>query len=364
MFIAFEILCIVLIGIGIWLNRRAHKRCDNYFNKHGIDVDEEIILTYKMVLGANYQSKNLYIYSEANDTLYTIPFREIREVKPSQSKKGEILLCTVSQKFKHPISGLEISGVGIPTGNDSSIYSKVCKLLEKAENIDKNDVEAAYARVKPDNQLLEIAETVTVSQATGFDLLSSYKYYAWIEKNILSLFPVSKERALFRTFEDKIHVTAIPLDDIIHFCKDGEIFHEQIISGGGGGGSSLKGAVIGGIIAGEAGAIIGSRKETEAITSRTVTHDTRCVLLKVKSGEIKFNSNDYDVFAKLIPEKEYQVIEELRRRSAIDSATKTESATKENAASERIKSLNELKNAGLITDDEYKEKRAEILSSL
>lgn len=354
--------CLAIIGI--WLNLSAKKRSTNYFSKHGIDVDEEIVLNLGTRMGVNYRLKTLYIYYGSGDTLHTIPFCEIREIKPSSVMKGDITLCTISQKLKHPLSGVDIPGTDIPTGNDAAIYNKVCKMIENAENIDKTDVDAAYNRVKPASRAFETATTVTVSRATGFDLLSSRNYYVWIEKDALSLFPVFTNRAMFRTFEDKIHVTAIPLDDISYFCRDGEIFHEQIISGGGGGGSSIKGAVIGGIIAGEAGAVIGSRKETQAITSRTVTHDTRCVLLKAKTGEIKFESNSYDAIAELIPEKDYAVVEELRRRSAIDSATKSEPVIKENGASERIKSLNELKNAGLITDDEYNEKRAEILSSL
>lgn len=71
----------------------------------------------------------------------------------------------------------------------------------------------------------------------------------------------------------------ITLKDIEYFISQGEIYRETRISGGGGGGSSLGGAVIGGVIAGEAGAIIGSRKAGTPITSRLVTHDEREVIL-------------------------------------------------------------------------------------
>ncbi|WP_010243672.1 hypothetical protein [Acetivibrio cellulolyticus] len=67
----------------------------------------------------------------------------------------------------------------------------------------------------------------------------------------------------------------ILLDKIEYYATRGEIVHENKITGGGGGGSSIKGAVIGGVIAGEAGAIIGSRKKLDPIKSELIAHDNR-----------------------------------------------------------------------------------------
>ena len=74
---------------------------------------------------------------------------------------------------------------------------------------------------------------------------------------------------------DEIKLTTIPSGQIEYFSKRGEIFRENKISGGGGGGSSIGGAVVGSLIAGDAGAIVGSRNKVNAIKSEIIEHDTR-----------------------------------------------------------------------------------------
>ncbi|MFM8424567.1 MAG: hypothetical protein ACKOBL_05265, partial [Chloroflexota bacterium] len=56
-----------------------------------------------------------------------------------------------------------------------------------------------------------------------------------------------------------IKLSELSLNQIECFSQHGEIFRENKITGGGGRGSSIGGAVAGEIIAGEAGAVIGSR---------------------------------------------------------------------------------------------------------
>lgn len=63
-------------------------------------------------------------------------------------------------------------------------------------------------------------------------------------------------------------VSGFPVPDVLYWTEKGSVSYTSNISGG----SILSGALIGGAIAGDAGAIIGSR---EQIRTETIQHDTR-----------------------------------------------------------------------------------------
>ncbi len=105
------------------------------------------------------------------------------------------------------------------------------------------------------------------------------------------------------------HIILIKYDNIKYFTKDGTIsYTNKIIDNGKN--VSISGAVIGGLIAGEAGAIIGSKKDMNKIENVTVKHDEICTYIyferdnEIKSVEIK-GSEFYQRVLHLIPEKEY-----------------------------------------------------------
>lgn len=104
----------------------------------------------------------------------------------------------------------------------------------------------------------------------------------------------------------------IPLDNIKSFTRKGDIRTETRISGGGGGGSSIKGAVIGEMLAGPAGAIIGSRKKNDAIKTENVVIDERQTIMEIEQHDERrflfFDSKAYDVFLQMIPEKEISFV--------------------------------------------------------
>ena len=83
----------------------------------------------------------------------------------------------------------------------------------------------------------------------------------------------------------------ILLKDILYFKESGQVYRDAIVSGGGGtvGGSSIPGAIIGGVIAGPAGAVIGSRKQgtIAPITTEIKETDERYVEIKMHTFEIK-----------------------------------------------------------------------------
>ena len=169
----------------------------------------------------------------------------------------------------------------------------------------------------------------------------------------------------------------IPVDQIICFYKEGDVQYTTKISGGGGGGSSLTGALVGGLIAGETGAIIGSRKKNKEIKSTVVTaHNDRKVVIRYdKNGSVKTLSHEdeefeiYDYLLKKIPEKDLltiQMNQTLTSKKAVSAEENVSDdvGSKNQDISERLQKLQNLYDSKLITESEYTSKRQDILDSL
>ena len=159
----------------------------------------------------------------------------------------------------------------------------------------------------------------------------------------------------------EIDYNVISIKDIKYFCKEGDVQYETQISGGGGGGPSIKGAIIGGIIAGEAGMIVGGRKKINEINSETITHDSRRTIFKYYyNGNLvseEYPLEMFEVFEELIPEKEYNIV-------VHNNVTSTNTLSDIDHIKNRITKLEELYDSNMITEDEYKKKRKEILSDI
>ena len=98
----------------------------------------------------------------------------------------------------------------------------------------------------------------------------------------------------------------IPLDKIKYYKINGSEREQQIISGGGGGGSSIGGAIVGGMIAGDAGAIIGSRKKVDEIkTTYEKIDDREIELFSEDNTSFKLNYKFYEELLKNMPQKDY-----------------------------------------------------------
>lgn len=163
--------------------------------------------------------------------------------------------------------------------------------------------------------------------------------------------------------DDEIYYRSIPLNDIKYFTKDGDIGYETQITGGGGGGSSIKGAVIGGVVAGGAGSVIGSRQKTNEIKSETLTHDTRKTILKYYENNtlqsVEYLIEFFDIFEELIPDKEYNIV--VAKESLKNNSINNDSS---NNVKDKLRQLNDFKLEGLITEEEYITKKQELLSSI
>lgn len=116
-----------------------------------------------------------------------------------------------------------------------------------------------------------------------------------------------------------VAIVEINIKDILYYKSEGTLRYEQQLSGGGGMGINYGSAILGGLLFGQAGAVIGSRQNEEVknIESRTIEHDTRLITLAIKvdgnSYQIGFDINSELAFDWLIPEKQYDYVIQKRR---------------------------------------------------
>ena len=163
--------------------------------------------------------------------------------------------------------------------------------------------------------------------------------------------------------------SAIPVSDIQYFAKEGDVQYTSKISGGGGGGSSISGAIIGGLIAGDAGAIIGSRQKIEEIKTETQTFDSRKTVIRFyKDSEIRSWTFDgfevYNYLLKTIPEKDLITINLSNNSQNRNTESIAKIAAPETDIKKKLRDLKELHEDGLISDAEYESKRSELLSRI
>ena len=183
---------------------------------------------------------------------------------------------------------------------------------------------------------------------------SQFEYDISLKNILLTAF--KEDNCLYivsATYEDDFGKIQIPLKDIKNFNRLGDMISYTKTSGGGGGGSSIGKAIIGGVIAGEAGAIIGSRNKVKEVKTEHIVEDKRQTILEFvynnKVQHLFFRSIDYDNLLKLIPDKEISYI-------------KTNSLNKD--IYENIKNLAKLKDEGILAKEEFENKKQELLDRL
>ena len=118
-----------------------------------------------------------------------------------------------------------------------------------------------------------------------------------------------------------VNITEVGINEINFYKQEGSLRYEQSISGSGGAKNSYGGAIVGGLLFGTAGAMIGSRKNEAPvnISSTTIEHDSRVVILSIRRNKRSFNicfpMVAEGIFDWLIPEKQYDYVISERRRA-------------------------------------------------
>lgn len=190
------------------------------------------------------------------------------------------------------------------------------------------------------------------------------KVFIWKSDGNICFFPCTPETVDSLSFTT-LKIESVPISQIEYFSKRGEVFRENKISGGGGGGSSIGGAVAGGLIAGEAGAVIGSRKKVNEIKSELITHDTRETFVNYFVGNERhslfFDDNAFQRFNDLIPEKEFSIVNAIKSSEIIKNQV---SANSQKSVTDQLRELAKLRDDGIITENEFNEKKKQLLDKI
>ncbi len=166
--------------------------------------------------------------------------------------------------------------------------------------------------------------------------------------------------------ENLFAISVIPLENIVSYQLIGDVEHVAMVSGGGGRGGqpNLTGAAIGGMLFGDAGAIIGAQTGfcIDPIKSTITEFDSRVTMLNLKNaeGQVEIKELPYyysEVFMKVIPEKEFNF---LQANKNTEAPVQSQTAPALNMV-EEMKQLKELLDLNLITQEEFDAKRQQIL---
>lgn len=181
--------------------------------------------------------------------------------------------------------------------------------------------------------------------------------YMWENNNNLNFISsnyLEEEKRILR------ELLSIPIDNIIFYAMEGDYRIDNIVEGGG---ISLSGAIIGGVIAGNVGAVLGGRKK---ITTTQKTVDERQTYLYYKeNGEMRyivFNQYVYETLRKLYPYKDIKFLE--KKKIAESSNTEPLNKMEENTIYKDIEELTKLKDKGILTENEFNEKKKILLEKI
>lgn len=177
-----------------------------------------------------------------------------------------------------------------------------------------------------------------------------------IENNRFKVYPMYLSEKNNTIKNKNINIFDISVDDIEYYEVIGEKYREQIISGGGSTGINIGGALLGALIAGDAGMILGGQRKVEEIQTKTVLRDTRCICINYFVNKCRyklfFPITLLDYLEDNIPEKEKDIVKTKKKNRMVNKSKK-----------DKLDELESLYKDGVITESEYKESRSNILSS-
>lgn len=196
----------------------------------------------------------------------------------------------------------------------------------------------------------------------GIVTLKNKKWHMFVSDDKLKLFVcIPNDYELIDMKKVKWQKQTIPLNNIHYFTREGSVYSETKISGGGTKPVNLVDIAVGGVIAGASGALIAARPQNESIKSETVRKDERKTILLYNETRLEFASEDYDVFMKLIPYKEFSVVQQ--KRATQKSELSKHSVSKEDPV-EVLRKLKVMLDEGLIEQHEYDKKKEEVLKRM
>ena len=167
----------------------------------------------------------------------------------------------------------------------------------------------------------------------------------------------------------KHFINKIPLQNIEYYLEKGDISFSTSVSGGGGGKANIKGAVVGGLLFGTAGALVGSHTGKDAmiqgVSSEAIKHDMRYVVLRYRDANGKIVDEEwgyacYAAFNELIPEKEYSYVQLHSTKES--SLVNVERPYEEGGIPfDELVKLKQLLDMGVITQEDFEATKRRLL---
>ena len=321
--IIFIVICAIGAIIGIAAqskNKGKQKQCDNVinetylnvFSRQGGSVSQQLreLLDY----GMEWQIKSLNQYEEEN---------QIHTTEDTSSNLG---MCGVSNT--HFYYGIDFSICKYETLH--TLHDMFKEYALAAEILSRNRYEDVERWQKAFVRMDEISPLV----------MSAVKVFAEMKKN-----------------KCEVSAQSIELDSIKYYKLEGA---EHYISNVTGGGVNLQGAVAGAIIAGDAGAIIGSHLGTDTKTNIERRDNRKITIFYECDGVLEtfvVETNDFDetlsAFRKLIPTKEESIVQMESQKSATQTAAIS--------SADELKKFKDLLDSGIISQEEFDAKKKQLL---
>lgn len=402
-----------------WYEDAFEKTVDSYYGEYR-----------KGVFGKKCQVK-LYLYSSHIECMgYPLNLNELA----NETEERSIDYLKIRNVYEDIINSH--SGVVIEYMEDSVVANKTISkivllgitepkkwtklLLDARDEILEKNTQAELVKYENEKKAQELKEANEAKSAQfyldcyNFHIKNSTPTYElYKDKNKIALIYIGKDRSLnFLKIDGENKEESngtIPFDKVHYYEKAGDIHYVSEVHGdyssyGGsitGGNISKLAAVGGGILFGmlgmTAGALLSYKpaqtegtKTNFTINSDTKEIDSRSVILNFYSDikkqyiDIELPKDIYNFLQTYLPEKKYNIVLELEKKTAIHHATpqiesgkllsspSTEVAgleAKQNINSmadfkQKVEKLKIMKDAGLLTDEEFNLEKVKLLETL
>lgn len=178
------------------------------------------------------------------------------------------------------------------------IMATIIALNNNAENNIEKQIANREERYKEKYNIPNFSEKIYCMDINDKHIIENL--YIWKDNNTLKYISAnSLERGEIQTIQE------IKFDDIICFNRVGDITTTMNIKGGE---INIGKAILGNMIAGDAGAVL-MGKERIRVENNTTDNRVTFLIYKDKDNEsfMKFDTKGYDILLKLIPLKEYSM---------------------------------------------------------
>lgn len=237
------------------------------------------------------------------------------------------------------------------------------KIMEEKEQI-KREIEENKKRYFKENNIPDNAYLIRCTNriVEGMPIEGKWNVFLWKENNIINLCGQNES--------DGIRKIEIKIESIKYYDRNGDYRVDAVTEGGGVNvGNAIVGGIVGAIIgailmgvmgmivAFGIGALLAGRNKT--ITKNKEIDNRKTYLYYSEDNEDKkiiFTSKDYEILLKLIPEKEMGYIENNKILKAND--------IKNDNVYIDIEKLSELKDKGILTEEEFGIKKQLLLDKI